>query len=51
MTLSLHKFGEYFPGTGDWRDIGYGRGENYAVNAPLRDGIAIEADLGPDGCC
>ena len=39
MTLSLHKFGEYFPGTGDWRDVGYGKGENYAVNAPLRDGI------------
>lgn len=39
MTLSLHKFGEYFPGTGDWRDKGYGKGENYAVNAPLKDGM------------
>lgn len=39
MTLSLHKYGEYFPGTGDLRDIGYGPGSNYAVNAPLRDGM------------
>lgn len=39
MTCSFHKFGEYFPGTGDLRDIGHGRGKQYAVNFPLRDGI------------
>jgi len=39
MTISFHKFGEYFPGTGDLRDIGAGKGKNYAVNFPLRDGI------------
>ncbi|KAI3631311.1 hypothetical protein MIR68_010801 [Amoeboaphelidium protococcarum] len=39
MTASFHKFGEYFPGTGDLRDIGHGRGKNYSVNFPLRDGI------------
>ncbi|CAF0826627.1 unnamed protein product [Adineta steineri] len=39
MTVSFHKFGEYFPGTGDLRDIGAGRGKHYAVNFPLRDGI------------
>ncbi|CAF3330857.1 unnamed protein product [Rotaria socialis] len=39
MTVSFHKFGEYFPGTGDLRDIGAGRGKYYAVNFPLRDGI------------
>jgi histone deacetylase 1/2 len=39
MTVSFHKFGEYFPGTGDLRDIGHGKGKNYAVNFPLRDGI------------
>ncbi|XP_065062287.1 histone deacetylase 1-like [Rhopilema esculentum] len=39
MTVSLHKYGEYFPGTGDLRDIGAGKGKYYAVNFPLRDGI------------
>ena len=24
MTVSFHKYGEYFPGTGDLRDIGAG---------------------------
>ncbi|RAL67874.1 hypothetical protein DID88_008599 [Monilinia fructigena] len=32
-------YGEYFPGTGELRDIGVGQGKNYAVNFPLRDGI------------
>ena len=39
MTVSFHKYGEYFPGTGDVRDIGYGKGKNYSINFPLRDGI------------
>jgi len=39
MTVSFHKYGEYFPGTGDLKDIGAGRGKYYAVNFPLRDGI------------
>lgn len=39
MTVSFHKYGEYFPGTGDLRDIGIGKGKHYAVNFPLRDGI------------
>ncbi|KAJ4363994.1 histone deacetylase [Neocucurbitaria cava] len=39
MTVSFHKYGEYFPGTGELRDIGVGSGKNYAVNFPLRDGI------------
>lgn len=39
MTCSFHKYGEYFPGTGELRDIGVGQGKNYAVNFPLRDGI------------
>lgn len=39
MTVSFHKYGEYFPGTGELRDIGIGSGKNYAVNFPLRDGI------------
>ena len=39
MTVSFHKYGEYFPGTGDLRDIGAGRGKYYSLNFPLRDGI------------
>jgi histone deacetylase 1/2 len=39
MTVSFHKYGEYFPGTGELRDIGVGSGKNYSVNFPLRDGI------------
>ncbi|KAL3492651.1 hypothetical protein BJX62DRAFT_250478 [Aspergillus germanicus] len=39
MTVSFHKYGEYFPGTGELRDIGVGTGKYYAVNFPLRDGI------------
>lgn len=39
MTVSFHKFGDYFPGTGDLQDIGSGPGRYYAVNFPLKDGI------------
>lgn len=39
MTVSFHKFGEYFPGTGDVHDIGYADGKNYAINFPLNDGM------------
>lgn len=43
MTVSFHKYGEYFPGTGDLRDIGAGKGKYYAVNIPLRDGMDDDA--------
>jgi histone deacetylase 1/2 len=39
MTCSFHKFGEYFPGTGDVLDNGYADGKNYAINFPLNDGM------------
>ena len=39
MTCSFHKYGDYFPGTGDWRDLGVGSGRNYAINFPLREGM------------
>lgn len=39
MTCSFHKYGEFFPGTGELRDIGVGKGKHHAVNVPLRDGI------------
>ncbi|KAL6509916.1 Homeobox protein HD-1 [Orobanche gracilis] len=43
MTVSFHKFGDYFPGTGDVRDVGYGKGKYYSLNVPLDDGIDDES--------
>lgn len=43
MTVSFHKFGDYFPGTGDIRDVGYGKGKYYSLNVPLDDGIDDES--------
>lgn len=43
MTVSFHKFGDYFPGTGDLLDIGYGNGKYYSLNVPLSDGIDDES--------
>ncbi|CEJ89212.1 Putative Histone deacetylase [[Torrubiella] hemipterigena] len=43
MTVSFHKYGEYFPGTGELRDVGIGGGKYYSVNYPLRDGITDES--------
>lgn len=43
MTCSFHKYGDFFPGTGELKDIGAGRGKYYAVNVPLRDGITDES--------
>ena len=37
--MSFHKFGEYFPGTGDVKDVGYGQGKYYSINFPLKDGM------------
>jgi histone deacetylase 1/2 len=43
MTASFHKFGEYFPGTGDVKDKGYDLGDGYAINVPLNDGMDDES--------
>lgn len=43
MTCSFHKYGEFFPGTGELRDTGYGKGKYHSVNFPLRDGITDES--------
>lgn len=45
MTLSLHKYDKdnFFPGTGNWDDIGGGAGKHYALNVPLKDGIDDES--------
>lgn len=39
LTVSFHKFGEYFPGTGDVKDVGANQGKHYSVNFPLKDGM------------
>lgn len=40
MTLSFHKHGDgFYPLSGSMEDVGIGRGKNYAINVPLRDGI------------
>lgn len=39
MTVSFHKYGDFFPGTGDIKDVGAKAGKYYSVNVPLQDGI------------
>lgn len=46
MTVSFHKFGDYFPGTGDVKDKGVGAGDNYAINVPLHDGMDDDSFIG-----
>ncbi|VDO31109.1 unnamed protein product [Haemonchus placei] len=43
MTVSFHKYGDFFPGTGDLKDIGAGKGRLYSLNVPLKDGITDDA--------
>ncbi|GKY91360.1 histone deacetylase 2 [Mayamaea pseudoterrestris] len=42
MTFSLHKYGDFFPGTGHISDIGAKDGIGFSVNAPLHSGITDE---------
>ena len=39
MTVSFHKYGDFFPGTGALGDVGHAQGARYAVNVPLREGM------------
>mmetsp|Transcript_5354 Transcript_5354/g.15737 ORF Transcript_5354/g.15737 Transcript_5354/m.15737 type:complete len:454 (-) Transcript_5354:95-1456(-) len=39
MTVSFHKYGDFFPGTGDLKDVGVRAGKYYSVNCPLREGM------------
>ncbi|ETL49347.1 hypothetical protein F441_01217 [Phytophthora nicotianae CJ01A1] len=43
MTVSFHKYGDFFPGTGDIKDIGTKNGKYYAVNFPLLSGMNDES--------
>ena len=39
MTVSFHRYGDFFPGTGDIKDIGLAEGKGYAVNVPFLNGL------------
>jgi len=39
MTLSFHRYGDFFPGTGALEDIGAGGGKYCSVNVPLLSGL------------
>jgi histone deacetylase 1/2 len=39
MTVSFHKYGDFFPGSGALDDIGYGAGRYCSVNVPLLNGL------------
>ncbi|CAD1813252.1 histone deacetylase HOS2 [Candida parapsilosis] len=44
MTVSFHKYdGEFFPGTGSGDEVGIGKGKNFSINVPLRDGVDDES--------
>ncbi|KXS10898.1 Hdac2 protein [Gonapodya prolifera JEL478] len=43
LTVSFHKGGDFFPGTGLVEDIGAGKGKYYSVNIPLDSGIDDES--------
>ena len=43
MTVSFHKYGDFFPGTGALGDVGYQGGRNYSVNVPLQEGMDDES--------
>lgn len=43
LTLSFHKKAVgFFPGSGDIRDVGMGKGKYYSLNVPLKEGICHE---------
>ena len=39
MTVSFHKYGNFFPGTGHMYETGAGSGRCYSVNVPLKEGM------------
>jgi histone deacetylase 1/2 len=43
MTVSFHKYGDFFPGTGALGDVGHLGGRNYSVNVPLQEGMDDES--------
>ena len=41
LYFSTHQY-PYYPGTGNWREIGKGEGEGYTANVPLPGGVGDE---------
>eukprot|EP00908_Phaeocystis_cordata_P010211 Transcript_21052.p1 GENE.Transcript_21052~~Transcript_21052.p1 ORF type:complete len:393 (-),score=141.48 Transcript_21052:59-1237(-) len=39
MTVSFHKYGDFFPGSGDLMHTGANNAKGYSVNFPLKDGM------------
>ena len=39
MTVSFHRYGNFFPGTGHMFEVGAGAGRQYSVNVPLKEGM------------
>src|SRR5436853_146334 len=39
MTVSFHKYGDFFPGTGAIEDCGVEKGKHYSINIPLEEGM------------
>lgn len=39
MTVSFHRYFDFFPGTGDLKETGVGEGQYYSLNVPLKKGI------------
>lgn len=39
MTVSFHKYGDFFPGSGALDDVGWGAGKYCSVNVPLLNGL------------
>ena len=44
MTVSFHKYGNFFPGTGDMYELGQDIGKYFSINVPLREGIDDESE-------
>lgn len=42
MTVSFHKYGKFFPGTGSLDDIGIDNGMYHTLNVPLKSGMNDE---------
>jgi histone deacetylase 1/2 len=46
MTVSLHKYGEFFPGTGELRDRGIGKGKGYVLPFRVQHPLLFSIHLG-----
>ena len=45
MTVSFHRYGDFFPGTGDLKETGASEGKYYSLNVPLKKGIQNDSYL------